>query len=330
MEGALQFNSAMSGGGIMDNFKDYIHFILKGSLVDIAEKKDLEDELYDHLNMLKQDYLSKGYSKDDAVHEAIKTFGDSQELKNNFRKFYMLHGKFNIFRILLIIIGFLPLSALPFLSIYGTVQVITKLETLFGENIRAYYSFYLRNEGFLFFGGLSIIGFIIAKIYTPKPYGKLISTAIAANIIAIPFTNCIYFFIYDLQKSFYNGMIALLYGNVAIDRFIEGVVITLMILLCILLGLFLYKKTSNLRVSFTPCLAGFLSTSIHSFFLLINLLIYRGFDQSIISSFSISFIHTVAIYLGSAIITGIIIFILTVKQKREIKRDGRLCENATK
>ncbi|WP_371877672.1 permease prefix domain 1-containing protein [Clostridium pasteurianum] len=65
----------------MSQFKEYVNRLLKKTRLNRSEKKDLEDELIEHLNNMKDDYIEKGMSEKDSINMAIKNFKSSDFLK---------------------------------------------------------------------------------------------------------------------------------------------------------------------------------------------------------------------------------------------------------
>lgn len=70
----------------MNEFSKYIEKLLKKTQLTRLEKKDLEKELVEHLNNMKDDYLKKGISEKESINMAIKNFNNSDFIKeiNNF------------------------------------------------------------------------------------------------------------------------------------------------------------------------------------------------------------------------------------------------------
>lgn len=69
----------------MSEFKKYIHSILENNGFNEASKIELECEFNDHLTMLKDEYLSKGYSEEEAVKLAIKAFGENYKISSELK-----------------------------------------------------------------------------------------------------------------------------------------------------------------------------------------------------------------------------------------------------
>ncbi len=55
----------------MDKFGDYIGMILNGTHIDKTRRKELEEEIRDHLEMSKKELIKDDYSEDEAQLEAI-------------------------------------------------------------------------------------------------------------------------------------------------------------------------------------------------------------------------------------------------------------------
>ncbi|MET1249757.1 VanZ family protein [Sporolactobacillus sp. STCC-11] len=62
-------------------FTRYISEILNGLDCDETEKKDLQEEMGQHLQLLKEEYMGKGLSENEAVDTAIRCFGKGNELR---------------------------------------------------------------------------------------------------------------------------------------------------------------------------------------------------------------------------------------------------------
>ncbi|MFA9466834.1 MAG: signal peptidase I [Velocimicrobium sp.] len=69
----------------MDRFREYIDAVLKGICISKKRKQEMQDELYDHLNMLKDELIQEGYSKEEAESIAIKRFGDTTSIQKELR-----------------------------------------------------------------------------------------------------------------------------------------------------------------------------------------------------------------------------------------------------
>ncbi|WP_366923105.1 VanZ family protein [Metallumcola ferriviriculae] len=69
----------------MPEFREYIEEILNNVSCPKEEKEDLKAELFDHLMLLKEEYLKKGYDEKEAVDLAIKDFGNKDFLKEELK-----------------------------------------------------------------------------------------------------------------------------------------------------------------------------------------------------------------------------------------------------
>lgn len=72
----------------MDKFENYIGMILKGLSISKARKKELEEELRDHLATARNELLEAGYSEEQAASEAICRFGEVDEIRKKFRRIF--------------------------------------------------------------------------------------------------------------------------------------------------------------------------------------------------------------------------------------------------
>lgn len=72
----------------MGRFEKYVDTILNSKYVENARRDDLKDEMLDHLNMSKAELIAKGLDEEEAESEAIRKFGETNEIKNEFRKVF--------------------------------------------------------------------------------------------------------------------------------------------------------------------------------------------------------------------------------------------------
>lgn len=84
----------------MYQFDSYIYSILNDLKISRKQKDEITEEFNDHLEMLKQEYVNKGFVEDDAINKAIESFGKDKELKKN-----IANAMLNYRRVPLIIIG---------------------------------------------------------------------------------------------------------------------------------------------------------------------------------------------------------------------------------
>ncbi len=70
----------------MNEFQIYINKILKKTKLNSLDKKELEYEMIEHLNNVKDDYMKKGLSEKDAINSSIESFNSNDFLAeiNNF------------------------------------------------------------------------------------------------------------------------------------------------------------------------------------------------------------------------------------------------------
>lgn len=77
----------------MDKFRNYISVILKGVHVSKIRGKELEEEICDHLEMLKKELIKEGYSEKQAELEAIERFGEIEDIRNGFKKVFTPYNR---------------------------------------------------------------------------------------------------------------------------------------------------------------------------------------------------------------------------------------------
>ncbi len=78
----------MQGGIFTFEFDDYIKSIIDNLQVSKKKKAEMFDEYRDHLTMLKQDYIKNGLKEEVAIEEAIKSFGNNENLKALFNNIF--------------------------------------------------------------------------------------------------------------------------------------------------------------------------------------------------------------------------------------------------
>ncbi|MBU3156437.1 permease prefix domain 1-containing protein [Clostridium estertheticum] len=78
----------------MSGFEVYIKDILNERGINEHDKKDLEFEIKDHLILLKNEYLDKGLSENEAIKLSIKDFGESNSIGNSIKNNLPSHNKY--------------------------------------------------------------------------------------------------------------------------------------------------------------------------------------------------------------------------------------------
>lgn len=78
----------------MDKFSSYISVVLKGVHMSDVARKDLEDEILDHLEMLKNEYKNEGFSEDQAELKATQTFGATDDINKKLKKVNAPYNRF--------------------------------------------------------------------------------------------------------------------------------------------------------------------------------------------------------------------------------------------
>lgn len=64
----------------MQKFDEFINTIIGDLKISNRKKNELIDEFKDHLVMLRNEFIEKGLSEDEAINSAIENFGDPKEL----------------------------------------------------------------------------------------------------------------------------------------------------------------------------------------------------------------------------------------------------------
>lgn len=78
----------------MDKFGDYISIVLKGVHISKSRKKELEEEIHDHLEMLKKELIENGYSEQQAEAESIKKFGEIEDINKKLKRVFTPYRRF--------------------------------------------------------------------------------------------------------------------------------------------------------------------------------------------------------------------------------------------
>jgi glycopeptide antibiotics resistance protein len=74
------------GNGLDKNIETYIDQIVSELTCDEKEKKEIVDEMKDHLYLLKSEYLEQGLSNEEATQKALESFGEKKQLKNGYQE----------------------------------------------------------------------------------------------------------------------------------------------------------------------------------------------------------------------------------------------------
>lgn len=78
----------------MEQFKACIDSILKGVCVSGVHKKELQDELLDHLLMLRSECIEEGMTEEEAENEAVRRFGDIDDINRRYKGVFTPYTKF--------------------------------------------------------------------------------------------------------------------------------------------------------------------------------------------------------------------------------------------
>lgn len=267
----------------MDEFKSYIDSILKGANIDGKDKKELEDEIKDHLQLLKKEYLVKGYSEEDARDLSVKAFGESNRLKSDFQKILSFHNKMNTVNILLIILGAIPLVLMT-LGNNGYYY----LDYIFGEK---FLSSIRRFDELILLIGIFLVVTSIFYRFTNKVIFKLLTICDIISLTVIYTTE--------------------LYPRL---RFVM-----LLVLVNVLSFILLYMFSKNIKISCVPAIfstcALILYISANEF----NVIIYHGFNvPSNIENFPSAIIRIVFVCLMPTILLATTIKTFSKRYKERL------------
>jgi len=86
----------------MSQFDRYIDEIVKDIDCSEIDKKELKEELSEHLNLLKKEYIDQGFSEEEAFKMAVSNFGNPSEIGHDLSK--AMTGGFNMMKIFRFII----------------------------------------------------------------------------------------------------------------------------------------------------------------------------------------------------------------------------------
>jgi glycopeptide antibiotics resistance protein len=74
------------GNGLDKNIETYIDQIVGELTCDEREKREIFDEIKDHLYLLQREYLEQGLSDEEAAQMALDSFGEQKQLKNAYQE----------------------------------------------------------------------------------------------------------------------------------------------------------------------------------------------------------------------------------------------------
>jgi signal peptidase I len=78
----------------MDRFGDYISVILEQMHISKIQRSELEEEIRDHLEMIKKELINEGYSEEQAEVKAVKRFGEAEDIKKRFKNVFTPYRRF--------------------------------------------------------------------------------------------------------------------------------------------------------------------------------------------------------------------------------------------
>lgn len=173
----------------MSEFKNYIDSILNDVVIDSNSRKDIIDEIEDHLKLSKQEYINKGYSEKVSIEMAIRSFGEVKKIKS---KYIITFSPFNTaIKILaaILFVGYILLFIK--LSFLNTFSKFTSINFIPFQSISQYlfnYNSFKRVTWFTNFLGMIIafipFGFIIPIIHNRiNRVNKIIILSIALSFL---------------------------------------------------------------------------------------------------------------------------------------------------
>ncbi|MBU5483606.1 hypothetical protein KQI86_04640 [Clostridium sp. MSJ-11] len=106
----------------MNDFEIFINKILENSGINDHDKEELKFEFYDHLMLLKEEYIEKGYCEREAISRSISDFGmhgiaeikDSLPSKNKYSSFSIRHKVKCLINMFFVYVIFIYLDSLLF------------------------------------------------------------------------------------------------------------------------------------------------------------------------------------------------------------------------
>ena len=78
----------------MDKFGDYISIILKQMHISKIQRSELEEEIRDHLEMIKKELIMEGYSEEQAEVIAVERFGGAEDINKRFKNVFTPYRRF--------------------------------------------------------------------------------------------------------------------------------------------------------------------------------------------------------------------------------------------
>ena len=133
----------MFGGICLDkNIETYINQVVSELSCDLNEKKDIADELRDHLILLKNEYIEQGFSDEEAIQKALRIFGELKQISNSYQESIFPYNKI-IRQITWLLFGFYS-----FISLWNLlfVRIIDRIINYISFN--RYFRFPQNHNGF--------------------------------------------------------------------------------------------------------------------------------------------------------------------------------------
>ncbi|MBO9128535.1 VanZ family protein [Bacillus sp. 165] len=74
----------------------YLNQMVNELNCDEKEKKEIAEEMNDHLNLLKNEYIEQGFTDEEAIQKALKSFGELRKISNGYQE--SLYPYYKLFR----------------------------------------------------------------------------------------------------------------------------------------------------------------------------------------------------------------------------------------
>lgn len=134
----------MYGGVCLDkNIETYINQIVSELSCDSKEKKEIADEMLDHLILLKNEYIEKGFTVEEATNEALRSFGELKQIGNGYQN--SINNNYKIIKQ----ITWILFALYSFVSLWNLLFV-RMIDRIINYNSYNRYFFFSQNHGGFF------------------------------------------------------------------------------------------------------------------------------------------------------------------------------------
>ncbi|MCO7126991.1 VanZ family protein [Sporolactobacillus shoreicorticis] len=161
-------------------FAVYISEIISELDCDETEKKDLQEEMGQHLQLLKEEYMGKGLSEKEAVDTAIRCFGRGNELKKGLNHSFSPYKK-----------SFLVFVRVMFVFYVSTILWIVIVRKIIDRLLhnQFYNSFVWAPNNYFFYSTTNFIPFKTISSYLNSEYISMFQAAellLSNSILFVP------------------------------------------------------------------------------------------------------------------------------------------------